>query len=635
MLSRLRHLFIDSWVGRIAVGLIFIAFMGWGGMDVWTNFTHQDANVVAWVGHEKITLPELDHTARNQMQTISVQKGLSDSSQLSDNAKKAIINETLQQLIIQNIFLDQANQLGLSVPDSVLRDAVFSMAIFQQNGQFNRDLLKSFLSQRNMTEENFLNLIKDQIELDGLLNPLMMGVASSDIIAELFYQFRNEKRGVSYVDIFYDSYRSKTIPTESVLKRYYENHRWQFTTPEFRRIKLVYISPETVAKDIDVTDQEIQKFYDSRKNYFIKPESKTLQIVTVQDEKVAKSLLEQWKGGDWQSLQKKTKEQHGFASLIPDFNQKNSTSSVLTQAVFKATPNQISGPIKNSMGWSIFKVLSTSPEQMVPLSQVKENLKNELVQSKAKQAFVDNIKKIQDILAGGEGLDAKLGGLGLVAVEGTLNEQGYTPEGQLAPIGLPEKVQQEILTKIFSTAQHNPVSLIQAAENIYYAFNIETIEPAHQDTYQAAKDKIIEAWQKAEAKRQANIMATNLYLTASKSKDGVSNLKTNLSVQQSPLFSREEPAKIILPALQQQSFIMKAGQSTMMETPNGFVVATLTKCIVPSKNDNPVAYNSVKQSLSQSLSDDIAYDYKNFIQKNIDIKVNQQALDALIKQVNY
>lgn len=636
MLSHLRHLLIDSWFGRILVGLIFLVFISWGAETIIDTWSHQDNNVVAWVGSKRVTVQELDSAANMQLQQYAAKQGLSDKSQLPNGMKASLITQALQQLIIENNLLLTADKSGLSVSDEALRNLVFSFPAFQQDGKFNRELFNIYISQQNTTETQFLKMLRNQLALSGLTEPLVSGASASDIMAKNIFGFSNETRQVSYIQVPFNSFKPSASPSDAILKRYYDNHLWDFTVPEFRKVKLIFISPETVAKGLEVSDQQLLQYYNSRKNEFQKPESRNLEIVTVKDQKTAEDLATSWKTATWESIQQQTQKDNGFATTLAEFTAQSSPSAELADAVQKIALNTVSAPIKTPMGWSVFKVTSVVPAHEIAFDTVKSQLKTELVQAQAKQAFVNNIKTIQDVLAGGEGLDGKLGGLGVVAVEGTLNEQGLNLEGDPAPIPSDDKVKQAIISDIFSKAKNAPPSLIQGDNNTYYAFVVEDITPAHQETFEQAKDRVLKAWQQQDIKKQANVAVTAIFKQAQDSHKPIQNKgNQQFTIKESDAFSRVNPSKTLPPELQAQAFSMQIGQTTMFEAPDSFYVATLNNIKTPTPKDNPTAYNDLKDNLAQAEANDIYSSYIIFLNAHSKVDVNQQAVDAIIKQVSY
>lgn len=642
MLSHLRHLLIDSWFGRILVGLIFLVFISWGAETIIDTWSHQDNNVVAWVGSKRVTMQQLESATNMQFQQYAAQQGLTDKSQIPNEIKASLINQTLQQLITESNLLEAADKAGLTVSDDALRNLVFSFPAFQQNGKFSRELFNLYISQQNTTEANFLIGLRNQLTLSGLKEPLISGISASDIMVKNIFSFSNETRQVSYIQLPFSNFKPNVAPSDAMLKRYYDNHLGEFTLPEFRKVKLIFISPDTVAKSIEVPDQELLQYYNSRKNEFQKPESRNLQIVTVKDQKAAESLATSWKSATWEAVQKQAQQENGFATTLSEFTAQASPSAELTNAVQKTALNTISAPIKTPMGWSVFKVTAIVPAHEITFASVKDQLKTELVQTRAKQVFYKNVREIQDILASGadengkSGIDKRIGGTGAVPLLGTINQQGKGSEGMDFPIPFEGKAREEVLSNIFSKAKNAPASLIQGDNNTYYAFEIEDIMPAHQETFEEAKDLVLNAWQQENIRKQANIAATSIFKQAQDSHKPIQNQgNQQFTVKESDAFSRITPSKTLPQKLQEEAFAMQMGQSTMFEAPDGFYVATLNNIKTPTPQDNQAGYDILKDNLARAEANDIFASYIIFTNAHSKVQVNQQAVDAIIKQVSY
>ncbi|MDI2111862.1 peptidyl-prolyl cis-trans isomerase [Commensalibacter nepenthis] len=640
MLSRLRHLLIDSWFGRVLVGLIFLVFISWGAETIIDTWSHRDSNVVAWIGDKTITLQQLDSAANLQLQQYAAQQGFSDKYQIPSGMRAQLVNQALQKLIIENNLIIAAEKSGLTVSDDALRNLIFSFPAFQKEGKFDRELFNQYIRQTNQTEPQFLEMLRNQLMISGLTVPIVSGASASDIMAKNIFAFSNETRQLNYIQVPFNTYKPDATPSDAVLKRYYDNHLSEFTVPEYRKIKLIFISPETVQKGVEVSDQQVSQYYNSRKKEFQKPESRNIEIITVKDQNAAKAIASSWNKDSWENIQKQTQQNNGFATTLTEFTAQSSPSAELADAVQKAAVNTVSAPIKTPMGWSVFKVTGIVPPHEIALDQVKDQLKSELIQAQSKQDFPSNIKKIQDVLAGSQGLDedqlSKLGGLGIIAVTGTLNEQGLTLQNNPAPLPSDEKVKKTMLMNIFSKAKNAPASLIQGENNIYYAFIVEDILPAHQESFEKAKDFVLQSWQQQNIKRQANIAATTVFKQAQDTHKPIQDLGSQqFSVKVSDSFSRLNPSKTLPAELQREAFSMQVGQTTMVEGSDSFYVASLSNVKTPTPQENPAAYKELKDNLMQANGDDIYSSYVIFVNKQGKVDVNQKAVDAIVKQGNY
>jgi peptidyl-prolyl cis-trans isomerase D len=76
------------------------------------------------------------------------------------------------------------------------------------------------------------------------------------------------------------------------LQRWYDNHPDRYSSPEYRKIKAVVLSPQTLAKEIPITDADLQAAYQQRKSQYVTPAKRTADVISVSDEAKAKSLAD-------------------------------------------------------------------------------------------------------------------------------------------------------------------------------------------------------------------------------------------------------------------------------------------------------------------------------------------------------
>lgn len=640
MLSRLRHLFIDSWFGRILVALIFIVFVGWGVsdifMNVWNNGLNGDPNVVAKVGDRKISVMELDNLSQKQIYQEAMKEGYSDISQIPPIVKNMTINQTLQQLILQNILINNAHSLGLNVPDTVIRDTIWNIPEYQTDGKFDREKFNLQLKAANISEKYFLSMVRDQISIQNMIDPIVSGVKVSDSFVQPYYQFLNQTRKLSFVSVPYSHFHSGETPKEEILKRYYDNHLWEFKIPEYRRVKIVILSPDTIAKSLEIDDKSLHQAYEYKKKQFVHSEARSFQVLTFNQQNQAQTASVYWRHqNNWEKIQEYAHNNQGTALEMTDLEKTATPLPELGNEVFNANPETVTEPFKTTLGWSVVKVTRILPSKIVSFEQAKSQLKAEIANEQAKQELGSRVSKLQNILAEGSSLDKITSDIGADAVEGTINEQGLTLNGEQAPIPASGKFRQNMLTKIFSTAKNTYPSVIDGGNNSYYAFLIEDILPAHEEPYDKAKNKVIKAWQNADIYHQANIAATDIYKAVFVQKKKLEEVKSGFPLQLSQGFTRQKPAQNLSPVLQNAAFSMKLGDVTMIESNDGFVVASLNLIETPQSKNDQDNYQILKDKLVQSLQNDIEASYAISLEQSSKPTINKKALDALIDQLSH
>lgn len=132
--------FLKSIMGVLAVA--FIITMGWWG------FGQQTGNVVASVGDLTIQQDEYRRAYENTYRFYK-DKGQTD---IKDEFLKQFV---LEQLIENRMWLLAAQEMGLSISDDDLRNAVMQRPEFHRNGVFDPDLYRRLLAANHLTPSIF------------------------------------------------------------------------------------------------------------------------------------------------------------------------------------------------------------------------------------------------------------------------------------------------------------------------------------------------------------------------------------------------------------------------------------------------------------------------------------------------
>jgi foldase protein PrsA len=159
------------------------------------------------------------------------------------------------------------------------------------------------------------------------------------------------------------------------------------------------IQQKIVKSKSKVSQAEIQKYYNEHKQRFEVPEKRSVNIILTKTEAQAKKAkAEVSSGKSFASVAKSvsvdpvSKAKGGLLTEVV----KGQQEQALSQAIFAAKPNVLSGPVKTPFGFYIFEVKSTTPGSVQPFSQAQASVKSQLVatqQQAALSTFVKNFKK--------------------------------------------------------------------------------------------------------------------------------------------------------------------------------------------------------------------------------------------------
>ncbi|MBB2204315.1 peptidylprolyl isomerase [Gluconacetobacter takamatsuzukensis] len=631
MISFLRHALVDSWLGRVIAGLLFLAFVGWGVGDVLSNIGSERADVIVRVGGQTVTTNDFLSAVQNELQQVARQAGMSDPSQLPVATRRQAAEQVLQRLLMQSEITLSADRLGVTVPDAAVREEVFGLPAFKgPDGRFDRKLFDSRLQQIGMTEARLLELIRADLAVRALIEPIQNGARAPETMVRQAFDFDAQTRTIDLVRLPLTA-QAAPVPDAAQLRRFYDNHPWLFQTPEFRHARVVVLSPDSVAQSIEIPDAELKKLYDAQASKYHVPETRSVQIVTAPSQTRAQAIADQWKAGaDWARIQADAKD---AATVQMDNVRQTGIPSVgLANLVFAAPPSDLQGPVQVDTGWVVFKVTQVTPPHDTPFDAARQELREQMARGQAVELIGQRVQKLQDAIAGG-GLDHIPDNLGAAAIAGSLNARGMTQGGEAAPIPASPALRQTIIDKVFSQAKDASPTLVQGPENGWFAVAVDSITPAQLQPFDAAAAQVRAAWDEEARRHAANVAATALYLAA-RAHGGVSAAAGGQQVEHPAPLERGRAVEGVPDELARLVFRFdKAGQTVMLDGADGFYVATLTAITHPDPGTQAMRVGRIRSGLSQALADDIGMTYAAALQQVVKPKTNMGALKSALSSV--
>ncbi|HEV2981781.1 MAG TPA: peptidyl-prolyl cis-trans isomerase [Solirubrobacteraceae bacterium] len=168
------------------------------------------------------------------------------------------------------------------------------------------------------------------------------------------------------------------------------------------RVKLNLLSSKIQQKIIksksNPSEAQVAKYYNEHKSRFEVPEKRAVNIIlTKTAAEAAKAKAEVSSGKSFASVAKSASidpVSKARGGLLPEVV-KGQEEQALSNAIFAAKPNVLSGPVKTPFGYYVYEVKSVTPGNVQSLAQAKASVKSQLVatnQQAALSAFVKNFK---------------------------------------------------------------------------------------------------------------------------------------------------------------------------------------------------------------------------------------------------
>lgn len=627
MLALFRR-FLNTWAAK-AFFLVLVASFGlWGIGDVVRNLGTDTA--VATVGDRKIEPQELQDAYRRALSQVT--RMLGGRTEPTPQIRRAVAEQTLDRLVSQSALQQEASRLGISVSDDALKQAVYEMPAFRTPAGFSRPQFDAVLRNNGLSEGRFLDLMRTELTMRQLLGSVRAGAVAPDVLVRQVHAYQQERRVAEYVDLPFAAAEEPPAPTEDDLRRQYENDPTAYASPEYRRIKAVILSAETIARGTDVPEEDLRAYYDAHKTEFVSAEKRSVQVVVSQDEAVARRLAEQWMTGtDWEAMQVAAAAAGASTVALDDAGQNEFPDPELARAVFAAVPETVSGPVHGTLGWQVVRVTEVHPGGERLFEDVRDELRGRVAQERAGDRMYTNAQQVEDLLASGSKLEELPGDLGLAAVSGTLDAQGNTPEGEPAPIPGSRQLRQALVAAAFSMAKGAAPSFTEAPDRAWFAVEVEEVIPGERKPFEAVRDTVREDWLRAARRRGQEAVAAKL-LAAVKGGQSLEDAATvaGVRVQRTPPVQRTTPVPSLPPQANDALFTLKPGEATMVEGPQGFVVMALADKQVPGPEADPAGYGEARNAMAQSVGDDLEQVFSAAVRTAMRPRVNRAALDGIV-----
>jgi peptidyl-prolyl cis-trans isomerase D len=627
----------ESWIARIFFGVTAVAFVGWGISGDLTSMLTSQPSWVAKVGDQTIELPAFQQEFQRAVAAASSK--LSQGEELSADDRQEIGHRTLDQMIGQAVMAQEVRKLRVVTPDAVLVSSIHGMAAFKgKDGQFDRTMFESVLRNNGYTEERFLAALRSDIDQRQILSAADSTVAAPDAEVKPLYRSEFQKRSADMAFFPISSAAAVPPPDPAVLQRYYDNHMSMYATPEYRKIKAIELSPESLASEVQVTDADLQAYYDQHKTDYVTEAKRSAEVISVSDEAKAKALADQWRGGaDWAAMQKAAQDAGGSAVAQADATPVEFPDPDLAKAVFAADADKVSDPVKGALGWFVVRVTKVTGGTTKTFDQAKDDIRKLVVAGKAADLLYDRANKLDQLLGNGSSLDDLPGNLNLVGVTGTLDAQGLTQAGAPAPIPGPQELRAAIVKAAFDSQPNDQPHLteVQTPSNgasAYYALVVESVTPPGTKPYDAVKDQVLADWTDDQKRRAENVAATAMMVAVQGGKS-FSDAATVAGVTPhlSPLLTRSSTDPSMPASLLHVLFGLKLHDTTMVETADGFFVAQLVEIQDPDPAADSAGYDRAKEAVTRSIGADIGTLYAQALRQQAKPQINQANFDNIVR----
>jgi peptidyl-prolyl cis-trans isomerase D len=612
--------------GLILVGLLVISFAIWGIADIFTGYGRQ---TLIRVGDTELTSQDYLRAQQEVLRAMSAQAGRSLS--LQEARALGLDSRVLERLIGGAAVDNHAKELHLGITDALLLENIMKDPAFKDSlGNFSPVMFQQALYQIGLNEHGYLLSLREQNLRRQILATVGEIAATPTILVEALNKFNGETRTLRYVLIPASVAGEIPEPTEEDLKRYYENNQVKFTQPEYRKVGILAVTPETVKEQVNITEADVKAAYEASKEQLGKPEKRRVQQITFPDLETAKAALEKLKGGtDFVEI---AKEQGLTESDIDlgNVTRAELADPAIAEAAFTLEVDKVSEPISGRLGNVVLlRVTAIEPGSTPTFEEAKADLEKKLLKERASGAIFDLHDKIEDELASGTTLSEAADKLKLeYQLIEQVDREGRKPDG--SSVTLP--AQKELLNAVFATDTGIENDPIDAKDEGVIWYEVLGIVPETRKPLEQVRDEVVKGWRSEEIRKRVAKYAQDLVtsLNSGKTLDDVAK-ELNTEVLVSDPLKRDSITVNVLPSAVAQAFTLpeKGFGSAPSGVDEGRIVFQVDK-VTPPEPLSEAEAKRLRTQLGLLMSEDAIAQYFSALESRYGVYVNQQALAKLI-----
>lgn len=394
----------QGWIAGTIVGVIILTFALWG---VHSYFVEGTGNsIVAEVNGVDITREQLTVAYERLRRQAQIQYGINGRSSSKDEV--ALKERALRSLIDIQVLKQASFAQGFQISNPQIDAYLQSMPEFQVDGQFSLDRFQEILSSTMLSTSEFLDLIKTSLLID---QPRLGFILTSFALPqEVNYtiQLVNQEREIEYLSIPFQYFLSRVVSVpEDKVKLYYDQHTSDFMTPEQVNVEYVELSLKNLSSTIIPTDAMLKSFYNENINAYTQPMAWKLAdlVLPLTPNASPETVIEAKNKAD--SIVKAIEAGDSFSKLAKPYQKNlqsqnwmvlNEVPPELQKAVASfVKPGQVSSPIKTAYGFVIVQAIDVQQPKIQSFDVVKDKVKETYIRQHAEEKFAEWRDRLADL----------------------------------------------------------------------------------------------------------------------------------------------------------------------------------------------------------------------------------------------
>ena len=463
----------------VLIGLLIVGLAGFGIGGFSTS-----VRAIGSVGDRDITVDDYVRALQSEIDSFSRITGTRIS--IAEAVSFGFDRQALERLLLQAAIDNEANNLGLSLGDERVLAALQAMEAFQGvDGRFDRESYDFVLERSGLSQAEFDEIVRREETRSIIRASIANGFQPSNSFLNEQIKSRLNTRNFRWVSIGREDLPEPVpSPTDADLRAYYDENPERFTDPEMRDVTFVWLTPEMIARDMEVDEVSVRAEYDARADEYDIPPRRAVDRLVFPSMEEARSAMERVNAGDI-----------GFIGLLEERRVsledaelgavgRGDLANAAADLLFGSSDTGLFGPVESELGPAIFRVNAVLEGQFTSFEDAMAELTEDLALELARDRIADSIESHEDLLAGGASLEELASETDL-----RLDRIRLGPDSNE---GIAERA--EFRTAADSLSEDDFPELTNLADGGVFAARLDGIVPPALRPFDRAREDVSAAW---------------------------------------------------------------------------------------------------------------------------------------------
>ena len=618
MLDNLRN-FATTIPGKILGVFLLIGLAGFGITGVLTSI---GSNTVARVGDQEITIRDFQTAYQAQINAAAAQLGTVPTPDQAISL--GIPSQVISQLSTDAALNILGEELGLGVSDKRLAEGLRSVSAFAGTlGTFDRDVFEQVLRQNNITEKEYFDTRREAAKRQQIAQALFAQTPAPKVLGEIVQRYGEDRRILEYFLVSELSLLPISAPEDDVLEAYLEANQFLYRTEEMRTIRAIQLSPEVLAKNIDISDEEIAAEYERTKQSLVRPERREIKQVSFSSDE----MVEQFQAAiaDGKNFEEAATLLDLEVSELGRLLKRDILDQRLAEVAFGVDLNEVAvGP--SAVGQRAIIVTDIEPARTMTLAQARRQIAQRLALARGREQFIDVLDQIEEQRAAFIDLDKTAEEFDLPLVEVAISVRG---EELVEPLNLDPAEAERIANAVFRSEIGALAAMATLGANKSVWYDLIDIEEARNQDLEEVREELVAAWI---AEQRANALEEKANGFAEQLKSGqnlqdIAVINGLFPVFSQPLSRGGDGSADIDANVAAVAFLGGEDHTGTAQNGNGDYVVFRVSSVIPA--EEPLAPED-QDFIEANYRDNLFSDFSIALRDDAKLSINQGVLNQVL-----